>query len=86
MSQSEGGTNRTRRNGGGKGGKKGSSSKAANQGLSAPDLEALIVDLLKRLPSEEAGGTIPGGEGSNRREATAEDVAACLVRELGHRR
>lgn len=91
LSRSAGDTNETRRRSGGKGGKRGSTSKAANQGLSAPDLEALIVDLLKRLSSKEAGcgrhgGSSNDGEGSNRQEATAEDIAACLVRELGHRR
>lgn len=91
LSRSGGGGNETRRRRGGKAGKRGSNSKAADQGLSAPDLEAFIVDLLKRLSSKEAGcgrhgGSADDGDGINRQEATAEDIAACLVRELGHRR
>lgn len=65
--------------------------RAANQGLSAVDLEALIADLVSRksLPphAEEAGG--PSGDGAAARvvlEATAEEVASWLVQELGHRR
>lgn len=80
---------------GGGGGRKGKKTpcKAANQGLSAVDLEALIADLLSRQPSSpqalcvEEGET--GGNGATAfgvREATAEEVASRLVRELGHRR
>lgn len=81
-----------RGSGGGRKGKK-TSCKAANQGLSAVGLEALIADLLSQqpllpqAPCVEAGD--PGGAGATTRsvrESTAEEVASRLVRELGHRR
>lgn len=81
-----------RGSGGGRKGKK-APCKAANQGLSAVDLEALIAGLLSRQPllpqalCIEAGET--GGDGATARdvrEATAEEVASWLVRDLGHRR
>lgn len=60
-------------------GKATSGSKGSKQGLSGCDLEALIADLLVRHSA--SSGSRGGGP-----EATAEDIAAWLVRELGHRR
>lgn len=70
---------------GGAGGRRGTRQapcKAANQGLSAVDLEALIAELVRG-----AGRAV--GDGVTARvamEATAEEVASWLVRDLGHRR
>ncbi|CAM9305759.1 unnamed protein product, partial [Hapterophycus canaliculatus] len=60
-------------------GKNTSTSKGTNQGLSACDLEALIAHLLVR----NSALLVSRGD---RPEATAEEIAAWLVRELGHRR
>lgn len=65
--------------------------KAANQGLSAVDLEALIADLVSREspPPQAKRAGRAGGDGVAARvvlEATAEEVASWLVRDLGHRR
>ncbi|CAM9263907.1 unnamed protein product [Scytosiphon promiscuus] len=71
-------------------------SKAASQGLSAGDLEALIAELLVRhaslsplqvvgARSSRHGDDVAVSPGS-RPAATAEEVAAWLVRQLGHRR
>ncbi|CAM9436613.1 unnamed protein product [Ectocarpus fasciculatus] len=79
--------------GGGRKGKKPSGSKALNQGLSACDLEALIAELLSRQPSAlHAGGerktvrNVTATAAGDLREATAEEIASWLVREMGHRR
>lgn len=65
--------------------------KAANQGISAVDLEALIAELLSRqslLRQAKGAGKASGGAVTARimLEATAEEVASWLVQELGHRR
>lgn len=65
--------------------------KAANRGISAVDLEALIADLLSRqspLPQAKGAGRASGDgiAAGVVLEATAEEVASWLVRELGHRR
>lgn len=77
------------------GGKRGSREKAAaKEGLTALELEALVADLLSLRPCESQPPGVLDGEGggnvtatsSGMRQATAEEVASLLVRELGHRR
>lgn len=79
--------------GGGRKGKKTSGSKGLNQGLSACDLEGLIAELLSRQPSAlHAGGeretsrNVAATAAGDLREASAEEIASWLVREMGHRR
>lgn len=79
--------------GGGRKGKKSSGSKALNQGLNACDLEALIAELLSRQPSashagggRETGRNVTATAARDLREASAEEIASWLVREMGHRR
>lgn len=79
------------RGGDGRNGKASSGKAASSRGLSAADLEELIADLLSRQPLEVTGAGTGGDcndEGTARggREATAEEVASWVVRELGHRR
>lgn len=75
------------RDGGGGRRKKASSSKAA--GLTGPQLEALIADMLSRPPllSEPLEKRERGEDAACAgRETTAGEIAALLVSELGHRR
>ncbi len=71
-------------------GRKAPSNKAAQQGLSAADLEGLIAELLSRkllLQEPEAGETNGDGKAARGgREASAEEIASWLVKEVGHRR
>lgn len=74
-------------------GRKAPSNKAAPQGLSAVDLESLIAELLSRkklLLQEPEAGEISGDgvavAARGGREASAEEVASWLVKEVGHRR
>jgi len=72
-------------------GRKAPSNKAAQQGLSAVDLESLIAELLSRklfLPREpDSGETSRDGVAARGGlEATAEEVASWVVKEVGHRR
>lgn len=73
-------------------GRKAPSNKAAKQqGLSAGDLEGLITELLSRKilspkPSGAGETSRDGGAGRGGREATAEEIASWLVKEVGHRR
>lgn len=71
--------------------KKASNGKAFNKGLSAAALEALIAEQLGKRCS--VSGELNGGgerldaeDAVNGQEASAEEIASCLVRELGHRR
>ncbi|CAM9374606.1 unnamed protein product, partial [Laminaria digitata] len=86
------------RGGGGKNGKAPGSKAASNRGLSAADLEGLVADLLSRQPRPLQPPRSPKpleGTGAEKdcdatargeQEATAEEIASWLVRELGHRR
>lgn len=86
------------RGGGGKNGKAPGSKTASNRGLSAADLEGLVADLLSRQPRplqpprspQPLEGTVAekdcDASARGEREATAEEIASWLVRELGHRR
>lgn len=86
------GTGHPGRGGGGaRRGRRQAPCKAANHGLSAVNLEALIADLVSRqsLPRPAQGAGRAGRDGMAARgvlEATAEEVASWLVQELGHRR
>lgn len=85
-------TDKLGRGGGGvRRGRKQALCKAANQGLNAVDLEALIADLVSResLPPQTKGdgrASAYGVAASGVLEATAEEVASWLVQDLGHRR
>lgn len=95
---SKGGGRGGGRGAGGRNGKAPGSKAANSRGLSAADLERLVADLLSRQPRPlppprppqplKATGMGNGGDATARDEpeATAEEVASWLVRELGHRR
>lgn len=97
---SKGGGRGGGRGAGGRNGKVPGSKASNSRGLSAADLEGLVADLLSRQPRPlplppprppqplEATGMGNGGDATARgeQEATAEEVASWLVRELGHRR
>lgn len=86
------------RGGGGRNGKAPGSKAASSRGLSAVNLEGLVADLLSRQPrplppprSSQPLEVMGAGRDCNATargegEATAEEVASWLVRELGHRR
>lgn len=95
---SKGGVRGWGKGGGGGNGKAPGSKAASSRGLSAVNLEGLVADLLSRQPRPlppprppqplEVTGAGTGGDATARvePEATAEEVASWLVRELGHRR